>query len=251
MELPLGGLVDVVGGVELLQLLRLIGEGLGRPHTGDAGLHPGVDDGGLLLHLAGSRAHGPAAAPDHQEEDRQDRRDDESQPPLDAEHDGKGPHDGNAGDEDVLRPVVGQLRDLKELAGETAHEDASAVAVKVPAVQLLHVAEEIPPDVGLHQDAEGVAPVADDILHPRPDGEGQQHDGHHGEKCTVGVLRQQLIHTPARDVGERQIDEGNAEGAGHIQKEELPVRPEVGEKDPKTGRLLELTGGHWLDAPLP
>ena len=250
MELPLGGLVDVVGGVELLQLLRLIGEGLGRPHTGDAGLHPGVDDGGLLLHLAAGGAHGAAAAPDHQEEDRQDRRDDESQPPLDVKHDGKGPENGDAGDEDVLRPVVGQLRDLKELAGEAAHEDAGAVAVKVAAVQLLHVAEEVPPDVGLHQDAEGVAPVADDILHPRPDGEGQQHDGHDGEEGPVGVLRQQLIHAPAGDVGKRQVDEGDAEGAGHIQKEELPVGPEVGEKDPQAGSLLELTGGHSLDAPL-
>ena len=250
VELPLGGLVDIVGGVEFLQLLRLVGKGLCGAHPGDAGLHPGVDDGGLLLHLAGGLAHGAAAAPDHQEEHRQDGGDDESQPPLDAEHDDKGPHDGDAGDKNVLRSVVGQLRNLKELAGEAAHEGAGTVAVKVPEVQLLHVPEEVPADIGLHQDTKGVAPVADDILHPRPQSEGQQHDGHDREEGPVGVLRQQLIHAPAGDVGEGQVDQGDAEGAGKIQEKELPMGAEVREEDPQAGLLPELTGGHSLDAPL-
>jgi hypothetical protein len=107
------------------------------------------------------------------EEHRQDQRDDQRQPPLDGEHDPQGAHDGDGGDEQILRPVVSQLRDVEEVGGEAAHELAGAVLIEIAEAQLLHMAEKVPADVGLHQDAEGVAPVADNVIEQRPHAEGR------------------------------------------------------------------------------
>ncbi len=194
--------------------------------------------------MPGRLVHGLAALPHHGEKHRQDQRDHQRQLPLDGEHDGKGAHNGHAGDEDVLRAVVSQLRDVEEVCGQAAHELTGAVAVVVVKAQLLHVAEQVPADIRLHQDAEGVAPVADDILEHRPQGKGHKHHRHHREKRAVSALGQQLVHAPAGDVGKRQIDQGDHQRAGEIHNEQLPMGPEVGEEDRQRRFLLKFTGGH-------
>ena len=244
MEDPLGGLEGGVGAVELLELRPLVGEGLGRADAGEAGLNVGVDDGGFLLHGGGGLAHGAAAGPDHGEEHRDDAGNHQGQPPLDGEHDGQGPRDGDAGDEDVLRAVVGQLRDVEEVRRQAAHELPGAVFVVVVEAQLLHVAEEVVADVRLHQDAEGVAPVADDIGQQGPEDKGGKHHRHHAEEGLVGASRQQLIHAPPGHGGKGQVDHGNQQGAAEVHDEQLPVGPEVGEKNLQGGFSLEILGGH-------
>ena len=59
---------------------------------------------------------------------------------------------------------MGELGDFEQVAGQTAHELTRAVAVIEAVAQTLHMAEQILPDVRLHTDAEGVAPVADNVI---------------------------------------------------------------------------------------
>ena len=68
-------------------------------------------------------------------------------------------HICHQGDEQILRPVVGQLRQFKQVTGQAAHQLAGAVAVVEVEAQLLNVAAQIAADIRLHADAEGVAPV--------------------------------------------------------------------------------------------
>ena len=46
--------------------------------------------------------------------------------------------------------MVSQLGDLKQLAGQSAHQRTGAVAVIIAKIQLLHMLKEIPADVRLH-----------------------------------------------------------------------------------------------------
>ena len=124
-----------------------------------------------------------------------------------------------------LRSVVGQLRDVEQVRRQAAHQLAGTVAVVVVEAQLLHVAEQVLADVRLHQDAEGVAVIADDIGEHGPQDVCAEHHRHHSEEGPVGALRQQLVHAPPGDVGKRQIDHGDHQGAAHIQEKQLPVGP--------------------------
>ena len=207
MELLLGGLVGVVRAGEFLGLHRLVGEGLGRADAGKRGFDVGVDDRRLFLDAAGGRPHGLAAREAHKDEHRDHHGHDQRQPPFDRRHDGQRADDGHERDEQVLRPVVGKLGDLKQIRRHPAHELAGPVAVKKLEAQLLHMAEERRADIGLHADAERMAPVGDDKVEQRAQRVRRHHDQHHREKRTVGVLRQQRPHRVARDDRVSQIDQ--------------------------------------------
>ena len=140
--------------------------------------------------------------------------------------------------------MVGQLRNVEQVRRQPAHELAGAVAVKIVKGQLLHVAEQVPADIRLHQDAEGMAPVADDIRQNRPEDEGREHHRHDGEKGVVGTLGQQLIHAPAGDIGKRQVDDGDHQSAAEVHEKQPPVRFEIRKENTQGGTLLKILGGH-------
>ena len=230
IEDPLGGLKTLVGPQELLALGALVGEGLGRAHTGDAGLDVGVDAGGGLLDLPGGAGHAAPVEVHHDEEHRDEHHHHQGQPPLDGEHDGDGPQDGHPGDEQVLGPVVGQLRDVEELGGHAAHQVAGAVFVVEAEGEGLQVAEEIPADVRLHQHAEGVPPEADHVLQHRAQQVGPQQHRRHGEEGPVAPEGDQLLQAQAGDEGKGQVNQGDGQRAGHVQQEQPQMGPEIAEK---------------------
>ena len=159
MEAALGGFEHLVGLVEALLLLRLVGERLGGADAGQAGLDGGVDGAGLLLGGAGRIAHLTAAAHGRPQQHRHQHQQHQRQLPPHGEHHRQRAEDGDEGDEQVLRPVVGQLRQLEQVAGQAAHELAGAVLVVEVEAQLLHMVVQVAADVRLHPDAEGVSPV--------------------------------------------------------------------------------------------
>ena len=116
--------------------------------------------------------------------------------------------------------------DLKQIRRHPAHELAGAVAVKKLEAQLLHMAEERRADIGLHADAERMAPVGDDKVEQRAHRIRRQHDQHHREKRAIGVLRQQRPHRVARDDRVGQIDQRHDQRAGQVEKN----RPRCGLK---------------------
>ena len=209
VEGALGDLELLVRGVEFSDLRRFVGKGACRADARERGLDADVDGGGLLLFVARGSAHLAAAGHDGREEHRQDARDHERQAPFDRRHDTERAEDRERGDEQILRPVVGKLRDLEEVARQPAHELARAVVVKKAHVQLLHMNEEVAADVRLHADAEGVAPVGDDIVQKRAHKEGRHHHGHHGEKRAVLLIGQKIVHRLARHEREGKVDKGN------------------------------------------
>ncbi len=90
----------------------------------------------------------------------------------------EGAHQGDGGDEQVLGAVVGQLGDLKEVAGDPAHQLAGAVLVVEGEGQVLHVAEQVPADIRLHPHAQQVAPVGDDVVEHALEHIGGHQHGH-------------------------------------------------------------------------
>ncbi len=103
--------------------------------------------------------------------------------------------------------MVGQLRDVEKVRGETAHQLARAVFIVVPKAQILHVVKEVPADIRLHQNAERVTVIADHIAQSRPEGKRRHHDRHDSKKRLPCVCRQQRIHTPPGNERKRQIDQ--------------------------------------------
>ena len=244
MEVALGGLEHLVGPVEAALLLCLVGEGLGGADAGEAGLDLGIDGAGLLLGGPGRLGHLAAAVHNHQQEHGDDAAHHQGQPPLDGEHHRQSADDGDQGDEQVLRPVVGQLRQLEQVRGQAAHQLAGAVFIVKVEAQVLHMGKQVPADIGLHQDAEGVAPVAHDEVKPRPEDKGRHHQGHDREENGELLLRQPVVHGGAGDQGKGQVDDGNEEGAGDIQQEQAPVGAEVGQENAQRSAGTVVLGGH-------
>ena len=163
---------------------------------------------------------------------------------MDREHQGYGPHHRYAGDEQVLRPVMGQLSDVEELCRHPAHEVAGAVFVVEAKGQGLQVGKQVPADVRLHQHAEGMPPEANHILQARPQQIGRHQQDSHGEEGPVAAVRYQLIQAHPADIGKGQINQRYGQGAGHVQQEQPQVGPEVAEKYAKKALLVKIAGGH-------
>ena len=247
MKFALGDLESLVRAVEFLQLDALVGEGLGRADAGERGFDLGIDGRSALFDILGHRAHFSAAQHQNQNQNRQDDDHDQCQTPFDREHDYECARDGQKRNDQILRAVVSKLRDLKKVAGQAAHELAGAVAVIKVITEALHMAEQVAPDVGLDADAEGVAPVGDDVIKPGAQQIGHGQDPHDREEQAVGVLRQQALHRAARDDREGQIDRRDDHGAEHIQQEQPTVRLEIGDENAKQAMLPVKLCVHCFD----
>ena len=123
--------------------------------------------------------------------------------------------------------MVGQLRDLKEVGGQAAHQHAGAVIVIEIKAQLLHMVEKVPADIRLHPDAEGVAPVEHHIVQQAPQHKGRRHDGHDHKEDAVLLVRQPLVHGRAGHQRKHQVDERDDKGAGHVQYKQSLVLSQV------------------------
>ena len=244
MKAPLGGLEGLVGAVEPLLLDGLVAEGLHRADAAETGFDLGVDGAGLLLGRHRSAAHAAPQQHQYHQKHRNDGHDDQCHAPLDTEHHRQRTHDGDDGDGQILRPVVGQLRQLEKIGGQAAHQLAGTVAVIEIKAQRLHMMEQIPADIRLHPDAEGMAPVGDDIVKPRPQHKGQRHNGHHCEKHTVVLLRQPLVQRRAADQRKGQIHHGDQDGAADIQRKQFPMGLEIAQEDPQRTAGTVILCGH-------
>ena len=125
------------------------------------------------------------------------------------------------------------LRHVEQVRREAAHELADAVMVEEAVVQLLDVPEQVAADVGLDARAEVVAPVRDHVVKHGAQHVGGGHDGHHRPEGAPGVRREQRVHAPARHRREGEVDHRDRQRAHHVKVKQLPVRPEIREKNPE------------------
>ncbi len=244
MKSPFGGLEAVIGAVEFPQFSVLVGEGFGGTDTRKPGLDIRIDHRRSLLQRRGRFAHRIPALPDHPDKHRHNDQNHQRQPPLNPEHNRKSANDGHAGDKHVLRAMMGELGDIEEVSGQTAHQLSGTVPVVVVEAQLLHMPEEVVTDISLHQDAEGMPPIADNVMEQGPENERDYDNGHNGKKSPVCALRQKLIHTPAGDVGKGQIDQRDKQSAEEVSEEEFPMGDEIRKEDTRSGFLLKVPGCH-------
>ena len=241
---PLGPLELLIGGPELLLV-----EGLGGAHPGDGRLQLAVDARHGLLLPHGRLHHAPALDDGEAHKDGHHGEHDKGQLPLDAHHHAKRAGQGDGGDEQVLRAVVGKLGDLEQVGGGPAHQLAGAVFIVEGKGQVLHMAEQVPADIRLNAHPHHVAPVGDDEIHHRAQGVGRQEDGHDGKKGGVQVLGQQLVERLAGGGGKSQIHQGDPQGAAHIQNKQLHMGLIIGQEDGDVAPL-EALGMHRRDTPL-
>ena len=106
------------------------------------------------------------------------------------------------------------------------------------------MAEQVLPDIRLHQHAEGMAPVADDILQPRPQKIGRNHHGDHGKEGLIAVFRDQFVHTEPGNKGEGQVDQRDHQRTGHVCQEKPHMGAEIAEEDTQQAVVMKVTLGH-------
>ena len=93
------------------------------------------------------------------------------------------------------------------------------------------MAEQVAADVGFDADAEGVPPVADDIIQEAAQRVGRGHDAHDREEQPERTRREHAVDRIARQEREGQIDERGDRGAGDVQRKQPEMRPEIGQED--------------------
>ena len=142
--------------MKLFHFDRLVGKALDYADTQQAVLHLGVDLAHLVAAFAVDGAHAlveKARARYHQ---RQHGKDDERER-------GAGPHQNDEGDDDFdtrdekfLRAVVGELRHLKQVAGDAGHDLAHLGVAVIGEAQRLQMGEEVVSHVALNEGAHDV-----------------------------------------------------------------------------------------------
>lgn len=184
-----------------------------------------------LLDLQRGGHHSFAHDHGEQHEQRHDTQHDQRQLPLDGEHDSKGADQSDDRDKQILRAMVRQFRNFKQVVGHPTHQLASAVLVIEAEGELLHMGEQILTDIRLNAYPHQMAQIGDHKIHPRPQYIGQQKDDHHGKEGGEGALGQQAFHGELGNIGKGQIHQGDTQSTGHIGQEQGDVRPVIGDKD--------------------
>ena len=139
---------------------------------------------------------------------------------------------------------MGQLRQIKQVRGQAAHQLAGAVLVIEIKAQLLHMPEQIPADICLHPNAEGMAQVGHDIVQPRPQHIKGRHHRHDDEKDPEFLVGQQIIQGLAGHQREAHVNEGDAKGTANVNGKELFVVLEIAQKNRQGGFFLKILCGH-------
>ena len=131
----------------------------------------------------------------------------------------------------IIRTVMGKLYNLKQIAGDTGHQNAGPVAVKEREGQRLHVRKHIATHIRLHQRSHAVPDDGDEILKPGPQQIGGKENCHHGKERGKLLLRQQAVHRVPRHIGEGQIHQRHRQRQAHIECESGSMRVDIGSKD--------------------
>ena len=244
MKGPLGGLEHLVGGVEPGHLHLLVAEGLGGADAGKTAFDLRVDVAGLLLDHHGDLAHIAAHGHDHHQENGDEDPHRQSQLPADGRHDDERAYNGDEGGQQVLRPVMGQFCQLKQVCRQPAHQLPCPVGIVKVIAQLLHMAKQILTNVRLHPDAEGMAEIADDIVQSCPQNINNGSGNHQPKKHPVFSVWKQIVQALPGHQRKRQVDQGNQCGAANVQGKEPLVVSEIVEKNPQRTFLPVFFRGH-------
>ena len=149
---------------------------------------------------------------------------------MDGEEINEGQHDHHRADEQIFRPVVGKLADLKQVGGDAGHDSSRFVVVKKAEGKLFKMGKEILTHPGLHPHADHMTVILDEIAHQHPQSVQRKHDyacDYDGLVPFFGNV--DIQHIVGHD-GVDHADERNEKGRQHIQRQHLFVGLIVGKK---------------------
>ena len=201
----------------------LVGKGLGRPDTGQAAFNLLVDMANLFLGRGRGTAHPLAHGHNHRQEHRNGQRHHQRQLPPDGDHHNQCAADGQHRGQQIFRAMVGQLRQFKQITGQTGHQLAGSVLIIEVEAQFLHVGKQILADIRFHTDAKGMAVVGHNEIQDRPEHIAAYHHRHNGEEGTVHPVWQQVIQGASGNQRKRQVNGRNAYGTADVQGKQLFV----------------------------
>lgn len=216
----------LVGRAELLALGVLAAEGLHDADAAEGILHRRVDAGHALAVLAEYAAAPVIQREGQRRHDDGDDKHDGGERPVDHEQQHEGADDLERADEQVLRPVVRELRYVEQIGGDLRHHDTGVVAVVVAEGEALVLLEQIAAHVGLHARAHDVTPISDEPLAARARGvqrDEEQRDEPEAAQDDRGRLREELAGEEVQQLRKGQIDPGQDAGGHEIGKEERLV----------------------------
>ena len=235
VEFPLGGFELVVGRAKPGIFQCLVAEGLGGADAGEAGLDLRINVAHLLFDLHRGPAHSAPHGEHHNEENGDQRRHHQGQLPADGGHDDQRADDGDHRGQQILRAVVGQLRQLEQVGGQAAHQLPRAVGIVKIKAHFLQMPEQISADIRLYPNAEGVAVIADDVVEEGPQQVKHHHAGHNGKENGVFFVGQQIVEGLPGDQGEGKINGGDAHGAAKVHREKPLVGRKISQENPQGG----------------
>ena len=124
--------------------------------------------------------------------------------------------------------MVGKLGYLEKVAGESAHDRARAIAVKVVEGKLLHMGKQILTHLRLYQNAHLMADDRDYIVQQRFQNICRGKYRHDNEKCPIHTLRQIGLHAVFRQVREHKVNRRHQGRADHVDGKQLLLTENIG-----------------------
>ena len=222
-----------VARVELLLLIFLVGKRLCHTCAGDGAFDVRVDFRNALLYLQRGTAHFYPQPHHVVDRGRNNAEQPQRKPPIDERHRNKRAKDGGSGDEHILRAVMREFGDVKQIRRHAGHELAGSHLVEKAERELLNVRKDIAANVRLHADAQHMPPVVDDKQQQRAHEIGaersknQQHK--HAKHCAVERhLRQERAQNILRKQRVGNVDQRDEKRAGEIEDQQALVGLVVG-----------------------
>ena len=132
---------SLVAFFKLLLFQGFIGKGFHHPDTQEAVFHLGIDLTQLDTLQAELFLHPVVEVHRRNDDKGHNGEHDQRQPHVDAAKDDKRTHDLDAGNEELLRAMVGELRHIKQVGGDAGHDLAHFCVVEIVEGQLLQMVE--------------------------------------------------------------------------------------------------------------
>lgn len=213
-----------VVGREEIAFVTLVGEGLDEPDTAERLLEPHVELPETCEDRPPRGGHPRAVMRDDPDRHRHDQNGQEREGRVDPEHEAEGAREGHHRDEEILRPVVRDLADLFQIAGDARDELAGPGAVVPAPGEAREVIEGAGAHLGLYIDAEHVAPVGHDRHQSGVQDVDHQQPGGGGERQAPVSLRQQPVDEEGDGQRKGKFEQAREHGAAKVQPEQALPR---------------------------
>ena len=203
--------------------MRFVGKGLHHPNAAHRILDPRIKLAQVVKEVGVSVGHLLVKVDRHPAHNRDNRKGQQGQLPVDPGHEPKGADQRHDRNKDIFWPMMRQLTDHVEVGGNAGDQVTGLVVVKKAKREFLNMVERPAAHLGLDVDAKHMAPIGDDILQ-----HGIQRIDAQQPRCRQQDQRpifagQQPVNKLVDRQRKPQFQKTDNNRAGKIQKEEMAV----------------------------